>query len=80
MRPDQMPLASVAPKGTPFTKSEAFGMDPSMLLTAIVHCALASCAPDENMTKTKSERVHMAAMVLHRYDALEFFIKAKIKI
>jgi len=52
-----MPLASVAPKGTPFSNSEAFGMDPPMLLTAIVHWALANWAPNEKMTKTKRERL-----------------------
>jgi tRNA G37 N-methylase TrmD len=75
-----MPLASVAPKGTPFNKSEAFGMGPPRLLTAMVHWAIANWAPNEKMTKTKRERLQLAAMVVLRQFAPEFFIKAKIKI
>jgi tRNA G37 N-methylase TrmD len=75
-----MPSASVAPKGAPFNKSEAFGMGPPKLLTAMVHWAIANWAPNEKMTKTKSERLQLAAMVIHRQFAPEFFIKAKIKI
>ena len=53
-------------------------MDPPRLLTAMVHWAIANWAPNEKMTKTKRERLQLAAMVILRQFAPEFFIKAKI--